>query len=362
MTNNQYNLNDCKIIKELGHGIFGTTYLVELNSNQYALKIEKISNESLTNENDSKYVEWREIDFSFQFGNYYPEQFIKLYSYDVIDNCNYVNPSPIDISSQMPQDVQKRIEDKNNSMHCIRKLYSLVDTTLNTMINDLNKNQIYSMVIQNLNIIWLLDTNGYTHNDLHGGNIGVIYTNQEYVNVLDNQIPIPTFGNIFVALDFGNMTKNSPDELNHEGRIRDTMKIISRLVKYQNKFVLEDNLGKTFQTNKLIKVSQIDKKKITKMRKTKQWKKMCSEIKLNSRTIKPMELDDKIILFQMLYSMKFQKILLGEQYTELNNLVYKMEIKNIIYFIKNKNDLRKMIKYFVCEMYQLDSNKLKKNT
>ena len=71
----------------------GITYLVELNSNNYALKIEKIPESHASEPFNTKYPEWREIEFSKQFGNKYPEQFIKLYAWDIQDDCNYVNPN-----------------------------------------------------------------------------------------------------------------------------------------------------------------------------------------------------------------------------------------------------------------------------
>ena len=81
-------LDNYKIEKELGSGMIGTTYLVELNLKKYALKIEKISPENL--EPNTKYQEWREIEFSEKFGNLYPEQFITLYSYDIKENCTHI--------------------------------------------------------------------------------------------------------------------------------------------------------------------------------------------------------------------------------------------------------------------------------
>lgn len=36
------NLDECKIIKKLGQGMAGTTYLVSYKNKKYALKIEKI--------------------------------------------------------------------------------------------------------------------------------------------------------------------------------------------------------------------------------------------------------------------------------------------------------------------------------
>lgn len=170
-----------KIIKELGHGMIGTTYLIKIKNKHYALKIEKVIEDVIDKNkidiiHNTKYPEWREIEFSKKFGNKYPEQFMQLINYDIIENCDHVQKYTPQSIESMPESVRKIINEKINSTYCIRKIYSLVDCDLSKIINNLNKKELYSFIIQTIHIIFLLNKNGYNHNDLHGQNIGVIKT------------------------------------------------------------------------------------------------------------------------------------------------------------------------------------------
>ena len=343
--NFKYDLNKCKIIKELGHGMFGTTYLVELNSKKYALKIEKITEFNVFQKFNTKYQEWREIIFSEKFGNKYPEQFIKLYTWDIINNCEYNNPNNPNDLIYLPKEVQQTLKDKSNSKYCIRKLYSLVDTDLSKIIKNLNKKQIYSLIIQLAHIIWLLKTKGYSHNDLHGQNIGVINTKKKYINIFHNKIPIsiPTYGYIFVALDYGNLTKNSWELTEYEKNFvnNDIMKILKKLIKYQDKFII----GKR-QINKLLKIKDIEDDLMILITKMPEWKNI-DEYILN------LDFNDKLILLQILYPEVFQQLLLEDKFKKINNLVYLIDLEDILYFMKNKSNLKKIIKYFITKIYNI---------
>lgn len=338
----KFNLDKCDIIRELGRGMVGTTYLVKLNSNNYALKIEKIPESHALDKFNTKYAEWREIEFSEKFGNRYPEQFIKLYAYDVINDCDFDNGTD---PSHLPEEVQKRLSDKFNSTYCIRKLYSLVDTDLSKIIKTLNRKQIYSLVIQRTHIIWLLSTAGYSHNDLHMGNIGVIYTKKKCINILNNKISIPTYGNIFVALDFGNLTNSSWELSSYEKKFKsgDVLRIITSLINYKNKFMRNDK-----PSNKIFSFKNLSNDVVKKIKKTKEW------IDMNGGLKKSNDSDYKIVLFQVLYPKIFQEILLGDDFVEVNELEYLIDLKDIIYFITHKSNLKKIIKYFVCRIYDIE--------
>lgn len=345
MSDSKFDLDKYNIIKELGQGMVGITYLVEFDSNQYALKIEKIPESHALDKFNTKYAEWREIEFSEQFGNNYPEQFIKLYAWDIIDNCDYSNPNDF---THLPKEVQTRLQEKIDSKFCIRKLYSLVDTDLSKIIKTLNKKQIYSLIIQTAHIIWLLDTEGYSHNDLHGQNIGVIYTDKKYINILNDKIPIPTYGNIFTALDFGNLTKNTWKLTEYEKNFKskDTIRILTKLVKYEIKF----DVGSK-QNNKLLTVKEIGSGSMNKIIETVEWEDL-------DQYITDSNPNDKIILYQILYPDIFQQIFFGDNYNSTIKLVYLIDIDDIIYFMKNKSNLKKIIKYFVCKIYDIEIDEM----
>lgn len=339
----KYNLDKCKIIKELGNGMIGTTYLVKLFSKYYAMKIEKISKSIALDEYNTKYNEWREIEFSEKFGNKYPEQFIKLFSWDIIENCDYINPNDF---SYLPLDVRKKLQEKNSSNFCIRKLYSLVDTNLGNIIEKLNKKQIYSLIIQTAHIIWLLAKKSYYHNDLHSENIGVICTTKKYIKILDKKISIPTCGYIFVGLDFGMMTNNTWELSEYEKKFKnkDIMRILTRLVKYKNNIDIGEK-----HTKKLLTIKDINLDIMDKIKNTIEWNDL-------DKIIIDYDIDDKILLFQILYPKIFQQIFFRDKFKKLNKLVYKIDTDDIIYFLKNKSNIKKIIKYFTCKIYNIRIN------
>ena len=171
------NIDNFKLIKKLGSGMVGTTYLSEYNKKKYALKIEKISEKNL--EPNLSTRDWRDIEFSKNFANKYPDQFIFLYKYDIIKDCLHVQEYPDNkIPEYLPKDVIKSLQDKQKSNYCIRKVYSLIDDNFSKINNTLSKEQFYSFIGQISYIYLLLQKNGYTHNNFHGGNIGALYVDK----------------------------------------------------------------------------------------------------------------------------------------------------------------------------------------
>ncbi len=324
-----------KIIKELGHGMVGTTYLAKLGNKKYALKIEKISEKNL--KPNTKFSEWREIEFSEKFGNSHPDQFIKLIKYDVVDNCEHKQVYSGDLK-YLPENVSKYLIEKNNSKYCIRKVYSLVDCDLSKIIDQLDKKQIYSLIVQNAYIIYLLKSNGYSHNDLHSQNIGVIKTKKKYINILG--LNVPTFGYQYVALDFGKITWNkwelTPEEIKDSNPDKDVLRIIKRFIKYSGDLEIINQFGEKRKMGKLMELGDI-----------KNYFDLIKDTEEYDTLEKFVESDkDKIILFQILYPKKFQKIILGKKKIQVVNLLYKLDLIDILYFFKYKNDLKKIIKYF----------------
>ncbi len=98
------NFDDLQIIKKLGSGVFGTSYLVKKtkDSNQeYVLKIQKLLySEKKLKDNNRDYKEqiWREIDLH-EFVNTLDKKeqifFTKIYEYKIINNCDYIQTDKI---------------------------------------------------------------------------------------------------------------------------------------------------------------------------------------------------------------------------------------------------------------------------
>jgi serine/threonine protein kinase len=174
-----HNIIVIKIIKILGKGKYGIVYLVEdiKTKIKYAMKIEQDTSEL-------------PLQLEKQFADYmsskYPDQFMKIFKYkykkcDIIDN-------------------PKKIQNK----YCSIRLMSVVDDIFQNIIKNIsNKQIILELLIQIINIAYLLNKEGYFHSDLKSNNIGVIYSNQKYIKILKNDIP--TNGYLLQAIDFGNV-------------------------------------------------------------------------------------------------------------------------------------------------------------
>lgn len=143
-------LSKYSIIQELGYGMFATVYKIQTpNKKKYALKIQHIKKNDINpnpNPNPKSSV-WKEINFSINFANKYPIQFIKLYEYDFIDKCNIKQKYSFDVS-QFPLSLQKKFAQLSSSPYCVRMVYDLVDGNLYELDGKLSVPQIYSMIIQ----------------------------------------------------------------------------------------------------------------------------------------------------------------------------------------------------------------------
>jgi hypothetical protein len=199
----KFNISEFKTVKFLSSGMYGMIYLVRKNNKEYALKIEHIFNQEVV-ENYTCPV-WREIYFCYKFGNKYPELYLKLYGYDIVENYKYTHKYKIDIKFATEKD-QEFYKSLHNSTTSIRKIYELIDYNYNTILQKkvMPQNMIYSMLVQILYSLILLHTNDYAHGDIHLGNIGVIKTNKKTIK-LGNYI-IPTYGYIYKLIDYGKST------------------------------------------------------------------------------------------------------------------------------------------------------------
>jgi hypothetical protein len=186
------------VISKISIGSEGTVYKVIKNNKYYAMKISHILKIDIPKSLES--IHWREIDFANNLNKKHPDHFMKLYDYDIINNCNK-KYFTMDVENINPIEVRNSYINLLNSGYCSRKIYNYVQYDLNNHIEKLNLNQIYSGIIQVAFIIFLIRQSGYYHNDLGPNNIGINKTNKKYLNILGHKIP--TFGYIFIALDYG---------------------------------------------------------------------------------------------------------------------------------------------------------------
>lgn len=331
-------IDKVKVLRELGHGIIGTVYLVSYRGKEYALKIEHILKEDIE---DKSSPLWNEIRFAEDIANSNPEQFMILYNYDFIDNCQLKQEYAADLSF-FPQLKQAYLKKLADSPLCVRKIYSLVDTTLDKL--DLKSlEERYSMIIQILYIIYLMEKKGYVHADLHPGNIGVIETKKKFINILGQKIP--TFGKIYQAIDFGGVLneKTLEPEKTIMG-LPETQRSVYDWAKVGDKLGFVMNMVDDSDLWKYVKKKEIrlnrekDEKKVLK----------APEMKFIDGLVDNETL--KFELFRILFPEIFQKIVLGKNFDKVREWVFKIPIEDLILFFIHFEDTKLLIEYFISRL------------
>lgn len=331
-------MNNIKIIKKIGQGMLANVYLCELDKNQYALKVEKIPENNI--EFDLSVQEWREVDFSYCFANNYPNHFVTLckHSVEELDDDssdeseeNYV-VKKYKIKGDYCKSTKNRLKKKNKSNFYMKRLYTLVDDVLKNVIDDLSKEQLYSVTIQVAFICFVMQIHGYTHNDLHLKNIGIIWTNDEHITLIDKKIK--TYGIHVKALDFGIVLHNkyflNKDEtqIHKYGLVNDINRFVIRLVKFE--YIEGNDVVKIIGWNDYPDTFD-------------EFVSSSDYYLVEDRGINPY---DRFYIYQMLYPDNFQKMFLKTKYKKTNKPIFRYDLEHILYIFKHKLDLRKIMKYF----------------
>lgn len=324
-------IKDCKNIKEIGNGMNGTVYSVKYKSKKYAMKVEHILKKNIT-ETTSIPI-WREIEFAKFMGSKYPMQFLTLYDNDIINDCTLKQKYPKVLMENMPDDLKLL----NDSPYCSRKLYSWVDTTLDKVIDELNIQQIYSIIIQMAHIYYLMNKHGYTHSDTHLANVGLIKTNDSTINILEKTINL--YGYQVVLIDYG-LVLNKKYKLGSNSYKNEKMTFKNH-TQYEALYMLLHIINKYHFFDK--HNDKIDWDKGIKLFKKTEFSKRLNLILKCEYT--------KFMIFGILHQTKFQKLLLGGKFEKtVPNTLYvpKNDIKKIIlcFPIKNTDDYLKIINYF----------------
>lgn len=326
-------LSNYKIIKQLGHGMIGTVYLIEKKTNtkyKYALKIEHVEKKD-TNPNPKSAV-WREINFYTKFATRYPDQFIQMLEYDFVTNCVHIQTYSYDLEL-FSLAVQKKLKRLAQSKFCVRKVFELVSGTLDKIIFKLKINQIYSLIIQIVYSIYLLHTNKYTHGDLHSGNIGWIkVSNNDKIFIPKLNLNIPTFGYKFKLIDFGLVMHIDSAYTKREKKIFES-NMQTELIGLLNSFV--DT--KLYDVVNKLKIKWDFESDYDKFKKTEYY------IQIKNLTA---DKHLQMFLFDIMYPDSYQKILLGPLYKKTIPRKLYLPIFDILMYVKLYQDPPRLIEYF----------------
>ena len=311
--------------------MIGTVFLAKYKNKKYALKIEHILEADLKKSSSSQI--WREIFFSTKFANKYPEQFIKLYSYDIIDNCTHKQEYSMNVEMIMNKKIRDKIYNIAKSNLCIRKVYELIDGVLYDIIGLLSRKQLYSFILQYSYIILLLQKNNYSHGDIHGGNIGYIKTKKEFVKILNTNIP--TYGYIFKFIDYG-FVKNKKNKLSNENK-----EIHNKLFRYEGDlgFIYTLLYDDIYFYNYLVqhKIKYNNEELYLNFLKSEEFyiiKSLCENDY------------NRFLIYKILFIEKYQKSILKKKFKKIIQPTIRGDLNDILYFIKYYGDTHNIIDYF----------------
>ncbi len=317
------NIDSYKIIKELGYGFMGTVYLVEKNNKKYAMKIEHVLESDIINKNSKVF---RENRFYEKFANKYPQYFVIMKDFDIIDNCTHIQKYPPSFTDKF----DNIIKNLANSKYCTRRIITLINNSLKSIIHTLTPNQIYSAIIQIHYITNLLHKNKYVQVDASIANVGYIKTDIKYIKI-DNHM-IPTFGYIYKLYDFGSVLHISDTTVSNFNFIKnkELLKIASYL--YENSIQYIDIYSKKKYINSIMDSPEFeDIKNILK---------------------KPARSPYIYIrMYEILNNEKFKELINLEKENR-NPIKFYIPQEDILYYIKeiNNNNFNNIINYFLAKI------------
>lgn len=322
-------LSKYSIIQELGYGMFATVYKIQTpNKKKYALKIQHIKKSDI--KPNPKSSVWKEINFSINFANKYPTQFIKLYEYDFIDGCKYKQKYSFDIST-FPNDLQKKFNQLSVSPYCARMVYDLIDGNLYELDGKLSVPQIYSMIIQLTYTIQLLHSANYIHSDIHNRNIGWVKTSKT-TKIKLGKLNIPTYGYIFKLIDYG-MVSNGSNKMTKKEKVEFANNFENELVLLVH-FMVDSAIYDYVNENKINMDFNADYEKFKKTR----YYNLIRKYSTNKYI--------QMFLFDILFPSQYQSIAFGEYYTQTIPRKLFIPFEDIEYFILNYKTPNLIIKYF----------------
>lgn len=337
------NNNTYKIIKQLGHGMFGTVYLVSHNNTKYAYKIEHIIKKDYNNykKNKKSHIK-NELDFSTKFANNYPNQFIQLIDYDFIKECKHKQKYIIKLTKKtFGKNTVSYFKDIAKSPYCSRKIYTLIDTSFDNLkgTDKFTHKEIYSILIQLYYGIYLMHTNGYIHSDFHIGNIGVVNTTEKYITIFNKKIP--TYGRIYKMIDYGLI-------LNEKNYKTKTLKQFYENAKTTQIRMVRMIKNLLFFTKSLLKINPIILKNQSNLIDSEtayeNFKKL-KEFKIISNYTNDSMI--QIFLLNLLYPEQYKQIMFKKYIKQDIQPKITLPLEDILFIFKTDTNLKKLIHYFI---------------
>ncbi len=339
--NQDYINQHYKIIKKLGEGLNGSVYLVEdlTNHKKYAYKIQKIFENDLLDNYQSLVV--RQLDFYEHIIKKYPKQFMDIIDYYITKDCTHQPDYNI---SLIPKGYKERVIKRSESKICVHFIYSLIDNTIIDYILSWKKfdyKKFYSLFLQILYIIYILDSNGYHHNDLHGFNIGIVHTNEEYINILDKKIP--TYNTNIQIIDYDKVVHKK--YFTNNPNLEENYRYSSDFVSLLRSLIVTALYFPLFKKYKNIDPKSVKAKCYIPTKYKNLMNEDLNHIPVNERNGGTYIINMlQISLYKLYFPYIYQKNVLQ---VDPVKIIYPISIQDIKFIVQNLYDPEKVLKYFL---------------
>ena len=190
-------------LRKLGEGMLGSTYLARYKGKYYARKIQHILEKDITKNYSSDL--WRELEL-YKYISKLPKNdrlfFTHLYGYNIFNNCDHIQMrrSKINLDEKFAQKL-KRLDESDYCVEYLLDYNGKLTLSKYLTRHFPSRNTTYMMMLQICKIIYVLYEGGYSHNDLHPGNIMMKKTDKKYFDFRGRKVPY--YGVQLIAIDFG---------------------------------------------------------------------------------------------------------------------------------------------------------------
>jgi hypothetical protein len=327
-------LNSYKFIKEI-ENYYGSLQLVSKDDIPYVRHVEHILDSEIKKDKSS--LIWREIAFNTNVTKKYPQYFAQLVEYKFIENCDIEMKKTSNENNRMidlPTFNQERIKSLSKSTTCVEKIYTSTDGKLDEIIKILTKCQVFSLIIQFVNIIGILRKHKYIYGGISFTSIGFNRTNDKFIKILG--INIPTFGYIYKLIDHMFVM--------HESDISDK----NEKTKYISRINSEESLIMNLLLRSTNRKCIMDGYSYDELSTLKKLTKTYEYTVIKNITSQPLT---QMLLFNMLYPTVTYKALVKTKDCIQYPSVYIPEHIFVIYATLG-NDTKKIVDYFYNILYQ----------
>jgi hypothetical protein len=347
-------IKNIKIGEVLGHGYDAMVYKGTDNNNKdYALKINYIKKH--------KIEKWKgiietELKFKKDIIDKHPRFFVNFYDHEFVEDCYDEKIKKDILAIENDEDRKGTLLKYIEYGMCVKRLYELLDGSLRNNFKNLNLKQRYSMLIQVAYMVHILEKSEYVHHDFHGGNIAFKKTNKEFLKIKGKEIP--TFGYQYKLIDYDHVFKLGTTSYTE---YKDMM--LPKEEKFGNEFI-------TFMLHKIL-ISNIDilikeyqkENNLTRLRypeRVRRFKNLNISDKFEKLNA-PEKLHYNFFIYFFPY--EYAKIMLGDEeckkFREKNKdleVEYSIPLsfKEMTKITKNKNKIKKIIKFFMKKINQLE--------